>query len=292
MKPIVYPPTLVMTKTNLQDWLKTAKKDFEGARELSSLEVYSIASLVIGHPREWLITHGDTILDDNQLDELQNKKRRLMRGEPLPYITSKQSFFGLDFLVTPDVLIPRPETELLVEEAISWLTNHPSSRTLIDIGTGSGIIPITLVDQFPDLMSTAVDISSKALEVARANIKKYHLEQNISTLENDLLNGLSLKADLITANLPYIPHERLNTLKVSKFEPTIALDGGIDGFELILRLLDQLPSSLNQGGLALLEIDYSQAQVAINQATKYIPSAKITVLNDLANLPRLLKIQN
>jgi len=292
MKPIVYPQSLVMTKTNLQDWLNTAKKNFEGVEEFSSLEVYSIASLVLGHPREWLITHADKILDDNQLDELQNKKRRLMRGEPLPYITGRQSFFGLDFLVTPDVLIPRPETELLVEEAISWLTNHPSSRTLIDIGTGSGIIPITLVDQFPDLMSTAVDISSKALEVARANIKIYHLEQNISTLENDLLNGLSLKADLITANLPYIPHERLNTLKVSKFEPTIALDGGIDGFELILRLLDQLPSSLNQGGLALLEIDYSQAQVAINQATKYVPSAKITVLNDLANLPRLLKIQN
>ena len=292
MKPIVYPPTLVMTKTNLQDWLNTTKKNFGGIREFSSLEVYSIASLVLGHSREWLITHGESILEGNQLDELQDKIRRLMQGEPLPYITGKQSFYGLDFLVTPDVLIPRPETELLVEEAINWLASHPASRTLIDIGTGSGIIPITLVDQFPELMATAVDISSKALDVAIANIKNYHLEQNISALQNDLLNGLSLKADLITANLPYIPNARLNSLEVTRYEPTIALDGGSDGFELILRLLDQLPSSLNQGGLALLEIDMSQAQVALKEATKSIPSAKITVLNDLSNLPRLLKIQN
>jgi release factor glutamine methyltransferase len=292
MKPIVYPPTLVMTKTNLQDWLNATKKNFEGVREFTSLEVYAIASLVLGHPREWLITHGDTILDNNHLDYLQNKIRRLMQGEPLPYIIGRQSFYGLDFFVTPDVLIPRPETELLVEEAINWLTSHSVSRTLIDVGTGSGIIPITLADQFPDLKATGIDISSKALDVANANIKYFNLEQNISILQNDLLNGLSLKADLITANLPYIPHERLKSLEVTKFEPSIALDGGSGGLELILRLLSQLPSSLNQGGLALLEIDISQAQVVIKEATKFIPSAKITVLNDLANLPRLLKIQN
>ena len=93
----------------------------------------------------------------------------------MPYIIGRQSFFGLDFFVTPDVLIPRPETELLVEEAIAWLTLHPSARTMIDVGTGSGIIPITLVDQFPDLLATAIDISEKALEVAKTNIEKFQL---------------------------------------------------------------------------------------------------------------------
>lgn len=281
-----------MTKINLQDWLTQAKKELGGVREFSSLEVYSIASLVFGHSREWIITHGDTILDDNQLGELQEKFQRLIQREPLPYIIGRQSFYGLDFFITPDVLIPRPETELLIEEAVHWLIKHPASRNLIDVGTGSGIIAITLVDQFPDLSVTAIDISPRALNVANTNIAKYHQQINISTLCNDLLDGLSLGADLITANLPYIPHDRLESLDVSRFEPAIALDGGTDGFNLIRRLLSQLPSCLNQGGLALLEVDCTQGQIAINEATKFLPSAKITILNDLANLPRLLRIQN
>ena len=281
-----------MTKINLQEWLKVTKKELEGTREFSSLEIYSIASNVLNHPREWIITHDDTVLSENQLEELNDKVHRLIQGEPLPYIIGRQSFFGLDFFITPDVLIPRPETELLVEEAIAWLALHPSARTMIDVGTGSGIIPITLVDQFPDLFATAIDISEKALEVAKTNIEKFHQQQNISIIQGDLITNINVKNDLITANLPYIPHDRLKSLEVSKNEPLAALDGGKDGFEIIRRLLKQLPSCLNQGGLALLEIDYSQAQLAINEATNILPSAKITVINDLANLSRLLKIQN
>jgi release factor glutamine methyltransferase len=255
------------------------------------LEIYAIAAAVLGKSREWLITHGDSLLSHEQIEILDEKIGKLSEGVPLPYITNRQSFYGLDFYVTPDVLIPRPETELLVETAIDWLREHPSSRTMIDIGTGSGNIPIALVDNIPDLHATAIDRSEKALKIAQINIECYKLHENITPLCNDLLKSLNLKADLITANLPYIPSDRLPSLEVTRFEPLFALDGGRIGFEIINRLLTQLPIHLNPNGLALFEIDYSHAELSILEATKIMTSAKISVIEDLAHLPRLLKIQ-
>lgn len=280
-----------MTKTDLQSWLVEARKKLLGGNQTTTFELYSIASHVLDKPREWVITHYEIILTDEVQSALNGCLDRYLKGEPLPYITGRQSFYGLDFLVNKDVLIPRPETELLVEEAIKWLSVHPDRRVHIDIGTGTGIIPITLVDQFPDLHSTGIDISPAALKVATANVLKYHLERTIALLQNDLLSGLFMTSDLITANLPYIPQRRLPNLKVSNFEPLVALDGGEQGFELIRKLLSQLPAHLNPGGLALLEIDFSQKDLCIEIATNFFPSAKITVLDDLADLPRLLRIQ-
>jgi release factor glutamine methyltransferase len=163
---------------------------------------------------------------------------------------------------------------------------------MIDVGTGSGIIPVSLVDNIPDLTAVAIDISPQALEVARINIEKYNLQNKITVLKNDLLADVEFMADLITANLPYIPHDRLDSLEVTRHEPSLALDGGIFGFDIIKRLLSQLPGHLKPGGLALLEIDFSQSDLAIETASKFSTSAKITVLNDLANLPRVLRIQS
>jgi len=280
-----------MTKNNFQEWFENTRQKLEKSREFSRLEVYAIAAHVLKHPREWLVTHGDTPLSAEQLDDLENKINQLIRGIPLPYIINRQAFYGLDFFVTPDVLIPRPETELLVEIAIEWLRAHPGARTLIDIGTGSGIIPIALVDNIPDLTATAIDISESALQIARKNIEHYTLQQAINLHQNDLLQDLILSADLITANLPYIPDDRLPSLGVSRYEPQVALDGGTNGFEIIQRLLTQLPNHLNPDGLALLEIDESHAELSVLEATKIMTSAKISVIEDLANLPRLLKIQ-
>jgi release factor glutamine methyltransferase len=280
-----------MTKTDLQSWLEAARKQLVGDNQNSSFELYSITSYILERPKEWILTHGDIILPNEIHRELDSCLDRLLKGEPLPYITGRQSFYGLDFFVNQDVLIPRPETELLVENAIEWLTLHPDRREQIDVGTGTGIIPITLADRFPDLHSTAIDVSDTALKVAAANISKFSLEPSITLLHNDLLNGLTITSDLITANLPYIPQERLPSLRVSNFEPKVALDGGEQGFELLRKLLSQLPSHLLPGGLALLEIDYYQKDLSIEVATNFFPSAKITVLNDLADLPRLLRIQ-
>lgn len=280
-----------MTKINLQQWFENSTKMLAKSREFSRLEIYAIASSVLEKPREWLITHGDLSLTPQQVDALQSKVDQLTSGFPLPYLINRQSFYGLDFFVTPDVLIPRPETELLVEKAISWLRAHPALRTLIDVGTGSGNIPISIVDNIPDVAATAIDFSDKALEVAQKNIERYELQSKITLLKNDLLAGLELKADLITANLPYIPSDRLPNLEVSRYEPLSALDGGKDGFTIIRRLLAQIPDHLNPGGLALFEIDISQAEPCIHESSKIMTSATIDVINDLANLSRLLVIQ-
>ncbi len=291
MKPAGWLPPRVMTKINLQNWVETTKHKLEKSREFSALEVYSIASFVLDRPREWLIAHGETVLATYQVNALEEKSQQLISGVPLPYIINRQAFYGLDFYVTPDVLIPRPETELLIEQAIEWLSLNPDRRTLIDVGTGAGIIPVCLVDHFPDLSATTIDLSEKALKVAKINIESYQLQKKITPIHNDLLAGLDARADLITANLPYIPSERLATLEVARHEPLQALDGGEDGFEIIRRLLAQLPAHLNSGGLALFEIDYIHAEIAINEAARILSSAKISLLNDLANLPRLLSIQ-
>ena len=263
----------------------------EKSREYSRLEIYTIASSVLNKPREWLITRDDLPLTPSQVEVLQFKVNQLISGIPLPYIINRQAFYGLEFFITPNVLIPRPETELLVETAIDWLREHPGARTMIDVGTGSANIPIAIVDNIPDLVATAIDLSDKALEVALKNIEQYELQPKVILLKNDLLTGLELKADLITANLPYIPRDRLPNLDVSRYEPHVALDGGEDGFAIIRKLIAQLPDHLNPGGLALLEIDNSHADLCIYESSKIMTSATISVINDLANLSRLLVIQ-
>ena len=291
MKRTDYLPARLMKKINLRTWLYESQKKLQGASDYPVVETYAIASFVLSRPKEWLITHPYDEPPSQLLNKMDSLIDRLQAGEPLPYLLEKQSFFGLEFEVTPDVLIPRPETELLVEEALNWLHLHPHRRSMIDVGTGSGIIPITLADHFDDLIAHAVDISTNALDVANRNILKYNLQERIQTYPNDLLAGISETFDLITANLPYIPTPRLQSLAVSLFEPLKALDGGLDGFKLISLLLRQAPKNLKPGGLILLEIDDSHTLLATTESTIFFPSAKITIINDLAQKPRLLKIQ-
>jgi release factor glutamine methyltransferase len=178
-----------------------------------------------------------------------------------------------------------------VEECIKWLEKRPSKRRMVDVGTGSGIIAITLANSFSDLAITAIDISEKALSVARNNAKKFHLEERVIFIHNNLLADHQVKYDLIAANLPYIPQGILKDLKVSKFEPELALNGGKDGLELIHKLLVQSRTNINPGGLIILEFQYDQAQSVEKTAEIYFPNAEISILNDLAGRPRISKIQ-
>lgn len=291
MKLTAYPPARLMTKINLRTWLHESQIKLTGASDFPAVETYAIASYVLSQTKEWLISHPIDEPSSQLLEKMDSLVDRLQQGEPLPYLLGKQSFYGLEFEVTPDVLIPRPETELLVEEAINWLHLHPQRRCMVDVGTGSGIIPVTLADHYTDLHAHAVDISSKAIDIANRNIQKFHLQERIRAYPNDLLAGIPETFDLITANLPYIPTSRLQTLAVSRFEPLEALDGGPDGFKWIRSLLVQAPKSLKPGGLILLEIDDSHLELATIETTNILASAKITVINDLADKPRLLRIQ-
>jgi release factor glutamine methyltransferase len=178
------------------------------------------------------------IPDQAQLDPEQ-AVCRFENGEPLPYILGHWEFLGIEFGITPEVLIPRPETELLVEKAIAWLQESPVRRTVADVGTGSGIIAVSVAVHIPDAQVLATDISYQALRVARANARKFDVSSRIDFIQCDILpqhpDPLPTQGhfDLICANLPYIPTESLHRLPIYQREPTIALDGGEDGLDLL-----------------------------------------------------------
>ena len=188
------------------------------------------------------------------------------------------------------MLIPRPETELLVERALGWLREHPDRRAAADVGAGSGCIAVTLARHTPDLHVAAVDRSPAALDVTRQNARAHGVDARIDFFQADLLGSVPGSFDLICANLPYIPSADVNGLAVARHEPRLALDGGPDGLDLIRRLLAQLPTRLSPGGLALFEIEYRQGQSATALAQAAIPAARVQILPDLSGLDRILEV--
>src|SRR4030042_1414417 len=188
------------------------------------------AQVLVAHfldkPRSWVLAHPEAHINDQQYNKMIQGLDRLEHGEALPYVIGHWEFFGFDFHLTPDVLIPRPETELLVERGISWLQNHPNQCMVIDVGTGSGCIGIALAKNITDLSVFMTDISPNALNVARINAKKYGLSDRLEFRLTDLLDGITGQYDLICANLPYIPSQVLSKLPVAESEPLLALDGG------------------------------------------------------------------
>ena len=273
----------------LQNTVARIKSDW------SELDAQLILAHALDKPRTWILAHPDTPLTAPQLDSVQQAVSRLEAGELLPHVIGRWEFFGLDFDVTPDVLIPRPETELLVERALAWLQSTPEARSVADIGTGSGCIAVSLAVHVPELRVMATDISSKALAVAHRNARKFHVEHQIEFAECDLLpssNDLrSSSFDLICANLPYIPTKILHSLVVYEREPTLALDGGADGLDLIRRLLALAPKWLAPGGLMLLEIESTLGAPALSLACDSFSEAEIHLRQDLTRRDRLLEIQ-
>jgi release factor glutamine methyltransferase len=238
-----------------------------------------------------VLAYPEYQLSFEESEVLKALLKRLEQGEPLPYIIGQWEFFGLKFHVTRDVLIPRPETELLVQEAITWLKTNPFRRRVLEVGTGSGCISISIAKYFANLSISATDISSKALDVARQNADKHGVAHKITFLENDLLDGLEGQFDLICANLPYILSDTLRGLPIYNREPTLALDGGSDGLDLIRRLLANAPKLISPGGLILLEIEASQDESAPAAARQHFPNAYVKVKEDLAGKPRLIVIK-
>ncbi len=284
-----------MKTITARDYLKGIVPKLTG--DLPELDAQIILAHVMERPRTWLLAHLETPLTPPQIDSAEQAFSRLMAGEPLPYILGHWEFFGLDFDITKDVLIPRPETELLVEKAIAWLQFSPERRTVADIGTGSGAIAVTLAMHVPDARILATDISMPALHVAKHNAEKFHVHHRMDFLQCDLLpahiDPLSTERhfDLICANLPYIPTKTLQNLKVYGREPTVALDGGDDGLDLYRKLLSVAPQWLAPKGLMLLEIEASQGIAAFNLAYDSLPHSSIHLHQDMTGRDRLLEIQ-
>jgi len=266
-----------------------------------ALDASVLIADIVNRPRAWVMAHPELNLTIDQQEKMDDALARLEHGESFPYVLGHWEFFGLDLDVTPDVLIPRPETELLVEKAIAWLQDFPSRRMIADIGTGSGAIAVSIAVNVPDAHILATDISDKALEVARKNARKFNVVDRIDFVQCDLLphpfpplltgEGLGVRAfDLICANLPYIPTETLHNLPIFGREPTIALDGGADGLDVIRRLLMIAPKWLTTGGMILLEIESTRGIQALNLACDIFSRGEIHLHQDLAGQDRLLEI--
>jgi release factor glutamine methyltransferase len=209
--------------------------------------------------------------------------QRRLNGEPSAYITGRREFYGLDFKVDPNVLIPRPESELLVEIALGLVKNYPSA-IIADIGTGSGAIAISLALALPQARIYATDISAAALKVARLNCRKHGVIGIVRFLEGNLLEPLPEPVDLIVANLPYVRRAELDP----QFEPPLALDGGADGTKVIGWLCQQAGGKLKSGGSLLLEIGQGQREAVAAILHNIFPEGKIEVIPDLAGIDRVV----
>ena len=261
------------------------------------LDAQLIVAYAVDKPRTWILAHLETDLSALQSAAVDQAVARLEAGESLPYILGHWEFFGIDLTITPDVLIPRPETELLVEKAIIWLQASLERRTIADVGTGSGAIAVILAMHIPDAYIIATDISLPALQVAKRNAIKFNVSSKIDFIQCDILPphpdplSTDLHFDLICANLPYIPTKTLHGLPIYGREPTLALDGGEDGLDLFRRLLNIAPQWLAPHGQILLEIEASQGVKALSIACDLFDTAEIHLHQDLVGHDRLLEIQ-
>ncbi len=257
---------------------------------------HQIALALVAHvlqkPKTWLLAHPEAHLSFTQQGQLDSLLERLEAGEPLPYILDQQAFFGLLFEVNPAVLIPRPETELLVEEALEWLLENPYARTGLDVGTGSGCIAISLAVNCPDLKMIATDVSAEDLQIANRNANRHQIQERIRFLQCDLLPSDLPKVDLICANLPYIPTAKLSQVNSLPWEPRLALDGGEDGLGLIRKLLQKTALLTSLPGLILIETEETLGDATVAMAKECFPAARITLLKDLSGRDRLVRIEN
>ncbi len=278
--------------TQLQDALQAAYAALQPHSETARLDAQVLLAHLLAVPRTWVLIHPEARLTSAQQEALREALERLRAGVPLPYVLGEWEFYGRTFEVGPEALIPRPETELLVETALAWLRARPDVHLAADVGTGMGCIAVTLAAERPSLRVLAADLSPAALHLARRNARRHNLTPRLDFLCADLLSPLAPRSlPLICANLPYVPVDTLRRLPIYGKEPTLALDGGPDGLHLIRRLLAQAETRLARGGLLLLEIEASQGESAPRAARKVFPRARVDVLPDLAGHPRLLRIR-
>lgn len=213
---------------------------------------------VLGVARTWVLVNASFTPSENDTKIFFSLLARKAQGVPLAHITGVQPFCHLEIIVSPDVLIPRPETEHLVE-LVSARFERKKAYTFLDMCTGSGCIAVALAKQFPNARVLAVDISEKALQIAYQNVKKYKVENRVQLLQSNLWENVMGTFDLIISNPPYIPTENLASLSAEvKREPRLALDGGADGYEITRPLCAAADSYLNPGGLLAVELDDGQ----------------------------------
>jgi len=253
-------------------------------------EANSLLAFVLQKDRTFLIAHSEYELSDEETSRFQDVLERRKQREPFQYIVGKQEFYGLDFFVTKDVLIPRPETELIVESAIEILQNKENSRFL-EIGVGSGCISVSILYQNRTATATGLDISENALQIALRNSQNHKVSERLELKISDVFAELEAeKFDLIVSNPPYIPSEDFDELQleVRDFEPQIALTDGKDGLSIVEKIIKDAPKFLKSEGFLLMEIGIDQSNAVREMFSTEIWN-HVEFINDLQNIPRMLK---
>ncbi len=241
-------------------------------------ESASLAAHAIGRDRTYVVTHADELWQSEKVEAFRKLIERRAKGEPLQYITGHQEFFKLDFEVTPDVLIPRPETELLVEIALELLKDD-HSPFIGDIGTGSGCIAISVLHELGNARAIATDISPDALRVARRNAERHGVGDRLLLIESDCFSALDSKnpLSLVASNPPYIRDDEMETLQREvRYEPRSALAGGRDGLDIVRRLLHEVAAFLRPSGHFVFEIGFGQ-----DAAVEQLINARVWELKEM-----------
>ena len=257
------------------------------------------AELLLGHvlrmSKTQLHTKPEMGLSSAETEHLGHLVQRRLNHEPSAYILGHCQFYGIDLYVDYHTLIPRPETELLVEKAVELAhhISHPERQiTIADIGTGCGAIAISLALALPQAKIYATDISASALQVAEINCRRHAVTGQVEFLQGNLLEPLPQPVDMIVANLPYIRTCEFEALspEIINFEPPIALAGGKNGLDKIRQMLEQMPGKLDYGACFLLEIGQGQGEIATSVVNSYFSQASIELISDLCGIDRVVKV--
>jgi len=282
---------IIMTISHL---LKKAKAVSANRDDFLSIEV--LLAYVLTKDRAYLFAHGEEQFGQSAITRFEGLFQRFIKGEPLAYLTNGQEFYGLHFFVDKRVLIPRPETEMLVEKTLDFLSSQGGGfiQKVVDVGTGSGCIAVSIAKFFPSAILTATDISSDALDVALKNAQMHGVATRINFLRSDLLVNLPGNYDVVVANMPYIGTKRFSFISkaVKEYEPGVALFGGDDGMKIYEKLFEQLASKPWKPKLFIGEFGFLQRDEMDALLQRYFPRSKINYEEDAAHIDRMFVVES
>jgi release factor glutamine methyltransferase len=276
-----------MASSQNQKTTSLKKLILENKEKASIDELDQLMALALHKNIEYIYKNPDKKLSRANILTFKKLLNKRLANYSLAYLKKNKEFFNLNFIVSKHTLVPRPDSELLVTEA---LKNSCDNQNIIDIGTGSGVLILSLAKNNKHQANyTATDISTKALDIAKTNSRKLKLKNNINFIKSNLLNNIDTKFDIVIANLPYLTPLQMQEVSITK-EPRTALVSGKNGLDHYKKLLKQLPKYLNKKYLILLEIDPAQEKAIKKEIESNLPKAKINFLKDLANNIRVVKI--
>jgi release factor glutamine methyltransferase len=274
--------------------LRDAVDSLNGKASTPLLDAQVLLAHVLHTDKLYLIVNKDRILTEKEHDEYNKLVKKRLEGVPVQYLVKNQEFMGLDFYVEEGVLIPRPDTEILIEKVLDNI-DKGKKYNIVDIGTGSGAITVSLAKLIPNSFVYSIDICRKALEIGRKNAKKHGVLDKIHFLHGSIFKpldeiNLKGKVDILVSNPPYIPTKDIENLQieVSKYEPKTALDGGEDGLRFYREIIDKAPEYLKNEGFIALEIGYDQAEKVVDLMKEKKCYNGIEVTKDLAGIDRVI----